>query len=518
MMSKGSEKIGQENILGKKGGLGTWQDISDMPPEYWSDDARKIKTVEEMYEGKTDEEIRKIAIAAMTPIKSGESAKEYSERIVRAEQEMIARNPGESDDKYSKRMKKLQKELGKTANLPPLKEIDNRGHVSYGEVDENGQPIINDENGHSLVRTTKKIGDERRKVVHRFRFEEHQPQQPEDFPGLSKKGEEEYEKELTSTLETFTSEAVSDMDAAKDPENPKHILNISELKKERKLNRGNVEDEVVNYYIGPDGIFSGYGDDDYTDDERIFVADRRAEYEEKDRQNSDITAIQKEGRKFEGLFFPMVKSGAFGEDAAYVIASERDDDGCKTDAAIVIQTETLGPQPICFDLTVSKLSDRNEDNNKLASIKKGFDKYHGIVHPNHLYTCLGDELPYLEQGIPHFVLCLPWNRSGGTPEFPSLKSALVEGKSIPQEVQALIDMQVFLQAAYWGRHYSGFDQENSQKQSKLFNGLAVHFRDRFCASMGLEANKITPAVNSTLNRHPDATRFISKFMLQKRQT
>ena len=55
MMSKGSEKIEQENILGKKGGLGTWQDISDMSPEYWSDDARKIKTVEEMYEGKTDE-------------------------------------------------------------------------------------------------------------------------------------------------------------------------------------------------------------------------------------------------------------------------------------------------------------------------------------------------------------------------------------------------------------------------------------------------------------------------------
>ena len=513
MESKGFNKIERKNVLGKNGGLSGWQDLSDTPPEYWSDRAKKELPVKEKYEkGTPDEKIRKIAIAETTPKKPDESVQDYMDRINDIEQKMTTRNPGESDKKYDKRMKELQRELEKTVSMPSPK-LDK--DYAYGKVDEYGQPITRDpEDGHSLVQTTKMVNDKKREVVHGVRFMERQPRyKPEDFPGLSQKSEEEHKRELADTLETFTSDAISDMDAAKNPENPEHIMNVGELKKERKLDRGNVEDEVVDYYVGSGGVFSRYGDNDYNDDERSFVADRRAENAEKDRQNSNIIAIQKEGRKLEGLLYPAVEAGIFGEDAAYVIASERDDDGCKTDAAVVVQTDAFGPQPICLDLTVSKLSDRDEGNNKLSSIKKGLDKYHGIVHPKHLYTCLGNKLPRLEQGIPHFTLCLPWKRDGGAPEFSSLKNALVEGKPISQEVQALIDMQIFLQAAHWGRYYGQDNQEDSQDKAGLFNSLAIHFRDHFCDSLGIETGRTISAVKSMLASHPDATRFISKFMI-----
>lgn len=329
-------------------------------------------------------------------------------------------------------------------------------------------------------------------------------------------------------LRKFESAAVSAAEAARDPENANFIPNIAKLRSIHRLSNSNADrDHIIEFYNGPIdilsksqrgvhfrtprdlafrqgipenstiyGLFSDVGESSYSEKDRRKVEKVRAELKEEtandEWRDPTLTGFRLEGKRFEGLFYPLVESGFFDVKlspaqldpnsritspkaarpelfdrldfhAAFVPTSEYDDLFHATDVAAVIPVEVhdragridgVTSQLVAFDLTTADLlSPRGSQklSGKLKTINREFNSTdknrdsHGVTRLDYPSTINGKTFSAVDN-IPHFVLALP--RNGGE-EMKSLKNSLFSNGKIPPEIAKLLNYEISVQAENW---------------------------------------------------------------------
>ena len=195
------------------------------------------------------------------------------------------------------------------------------------------------------------------------------------------------------------------------------------------------------------------------------------------------------------------------------------------DAAAVIpieikrndRTTTLN-QLVCFDLTTGAGDEKIErirtefygDGEKTAG------KY-GLAELKHPSTCLGRTVSAPLEDVPHFVLCLPRKR-----ELEEFEISLAGHKPLPRGIQDLMNFQLYRQAAHWAYHWrdeqkAEHPKPGAQEKAQLFAAMALHFRQQWMGE-GSAVDQASEAAmeDKILEEHPEATKFISELIINKR--
>lgn len=379
----------------------------------------------------------------------------------------------ESESAYRERINRIENKIGEYALLDATLEIPPKPGktYAYGDLDDDGKQ-------QNLAPNDKVYG-------YRFEPYESSPQTATFYSEVFA------EQQMRQGLE----DAVADEEKARKKNEliPPKISTPKEYEKQKIIAR---------YYVGSlnfkekteePGVFQGAGSDRYTEEDRKLVERIKESFQNND-PKSDKVEYLVNGKMFEGFFYPLIRQGFFdspdGTPAAIVLSSDYDDfKESKVDVATVLPLASGEKQLICFDLTTGY------GNGKIDRIKRHFEEKRGLADIKYPSTCYKRELAPIKD-IPHFVLCLPPD------DFGKFRENLAGEKLPSQDIQNLINYQIYAQAAHWAKKWSG-------EESKQFKKIAIHF----CQKLGKNQEEIMKTVQSVRRNHESAIRYLRKMGL-----
>lgn len=394
----------------------------------------------------------------------------------RSIKEMYPKGEAESDEAYAERLKRIGEYALKK---DPSLETPPKPGKYYPYEDYQGQPA------HT--------------VIHGYRFDAHTPEAVEAA----------YNQVFAERLKNQEiMDAVSDEIQAREDNTFEFAVNLPKSYEKQK--------ELARYFVGPldyrerskyVGKFQDVGSERYSLVHAAKVDRWKEKFLQNDEKEEDKIEDKIDGRILESFFYPLTRVGFFDaptgkHPAATILTSDYDDFHHKADTAVFLPVkngeEAADPiyYPIGFDLTIG------HGGNKISKIKEKFNKSHGLTEIEYPSTCYKRELGPMKD-VPHFILCLP--RDGG--EFASFNESLASGKMPPQDIQDLINYEIYAQARYWAGYWS--NQAGYEEVQEKFRQIANYF------SQKLELNtKGAKLINLIHSRHPGATRFISELLFK----
>ena len=446
----------ESSKINKLGDVIGWDTVGE--GEYWSEEAMKPRELEEMY-----------------PALEGESEDDHKERLA----------------KITETLKKLGGRALQSVHPSSPIEL-NKTHL-YNGLNEQGKPIA-DPDG----------------KVRGFSFTKHDSQEALKSEEYSDLFSEQMQKQASRDATTDERRARSQGELLY----PEACKGDSE--------------KIAEFYIGSldfrqkaprRGIFEGAGSGRYSEEVARKVQDKKRAFLERDTKTDQIP-FQIKGKVFEGLFYPLVRLGFFDSPrhaqhiGSIILSSDYDDMfEHKVDVAAVVPIESTRKsdgktiakaQPISFGLTTGA------GDKKLKSIVQFFHEKHGVTDIEYPSTCYKKELAPMK-GVPHFALCIPAIKpadSYGPIEFRQFEESIAEGELPPQEIQDLINFQIYYQAQHWAKYWTlrqDIPKEEREAKARQFRSIAKHFFDR----ISQDAKGREGGVLSIWQRHPDATRFLS---------
>lgn len=411
-------RVNAESRQNKKGEMTKWEDLEPDASgrEYWSEDSVRKRPLEEQY-----------------PQLEHENEEEYEARL---------------------------QVIGKAVLSSGA-----RTHLS------NGREYYVD---YETTEPSSKSGE--RVVYHGHRFEELEPdiESFKMYEGLF--GETKRERRIR-TLRA----AMIDSDKARHDES---------FPPEVSTTRGYYDSQmdIARHYVGAlsyfdktpiKGIFEGFGESRYSDEDKAYMTLVKSGIERSAKQQ-ELTALAIGAKMFEGLFTPFVLQGFFdlsGEagHAGIIVPSEYDDIAKKVDAAVILPIETLGKDgkttitrlPICFDLTTGT------GDGKVRRITDEFRHRHGFADIKYPSTYTGKAIEPLDD-VPHFAICIE------TANFPGFRENVAFGTPIPLTMQYVINLQLLQQAIIAFDYWS--DRPGGEKKARRMKTLALHFEKRVNAN------------------------------------
>lgn len=457
----GFVKINVEAVVGKDDKPSTWKQTPDQY-EYWTNDAVKQKTTEELYPRDAE----------------NETEEEYRARLQRIGERAVE---GVSD-KHGK--------------------VFVHGHLAQGKVIR----------GESEFATPTHKNEKGKDVISGHMFEAYEAdQKPYQSAIVSY-----YDEVFGDTVKKeWVLSAVNDAEKARETgEITYRVSSPKAYQEQQKLARfyaGRLihDEKIDGKKVEQRGIFEDPAARYYLENDRLFVQHKEADFASRKRKESERVQLI-DGKMFEGFFFPLVNQGFFdskdGRRASFIATSKYDDFKHGADAAVLMPLQhrgrngeaTLSQQLICFDLTIG------HGDEKVDRITKRFDEQHGLTEIEYPSTCLGTLLGEV-QDVPHFVICL--TREDQT-ELRSFRDDVASGKLPSGEARNLIDYQLYTQASHWADYW---DEQKDSKKSQVFRDLEADFRQRLTNDLGQE--RFVEKMSYLAKKHSEATKFLSRLNL-----